>query len=86
MSFNCEHCGYQNNEIQSGGQIQDHGVKYRVKIKCSEDLSRQVVKSDFATLTVPEIELEIPPDSQKGGKCYFLFYINVAGGLNFFKK
>jgi C4-type Zn-finger protein len=27
-----------------------------------------VVKSDFATITVPEIELEIPNNTQKGGK------------------
>ena len=68
MSFNCELCGYQNNEIQSGGQVQDQGIKFKVKIQSSEDLCRQIVKSDYATLTVPEIELEIPPNSQKGGK------------------
>ena len=67
MSFNCELCGYQNNEIQSGGQVQDQGIKFKVKIQSSEDLCRQIVKSDYATLTVPEIELEIPPNSQKGG-------------------
>ena len=68
MSFKCEHCGYQNNEIQSGSQVQDQGIKFKVKIQTSEDLCRQIVKSDYATLTVPEIELEIPPNSQKGGK------------------
>jgi len=66
MSFNCEHCGYQNNEIQSGGKVQDLGVKYKVKLHTNEDLSRQLVKSDYATLIVPEIDLEIPPSSQKG--------------------
>ena len=30
------------------------------------DLSRQVVKSDYASITVPEIDLEIPCLSQKG--------------------
>ena len=68
MSFNCDLCGYQNNEIQSGGQVQDQGIKFKVKIQSSEDLCRQIVKSDYATLTVPEIELEIPPNSQKGGE------------------
>ena len=68
MSFNCEHCGFQNNEIQPGGQVQELGVKYKVKLQTNEDLSRQLVKSDYATLIVPEIDLEIPPSSQKGSK------------------
>ncbi|TRY71639.1 hypothetical protein TCAL_05293, partial [Tigriopus californicus] len=66
MSFHCEACGFQNNEIQSGGRIQEQGVQLKVKIQSVQDLSRQVVKSDSATLTIPEIGLEIPPDSQKG--------------------
>ncbi len=68
MSFNCEECGFQNNEIQSGGQIQEQGVRYKVKIQTEQDLSRQIVKSDHAVLIVPEIDLEIPANSQKGGK------------------
>ena len=72
MSFNCEQCGYQNNEIQSGGQVQELGVKYKVKLQTSEDMSRQLVKSDYATLIVPEIDLEIPPSSQKGSKSSYL--------------
>ena len=68
MSFNCDNCSYQNNEIQSGGMVQDLGIKYKVKIIQTQDLSRQIVKSDYASLIVPEIDLEIPPNSQKGSK------------------
>ena len=71
MSFNCDSCGYQNNEIQSGGKVQDRGVTYKVKIVQIQDLSRQLVKSDYASLSVPEIDLEIPPNSQKGSTCCF---------------
>jgi zinc finger protein len=78
MSFNCTECGFTNNEIQSGSQIQEQGIRYKVKILTREDLSRQIVKSDYATLTVPEIDLEIPPASQKGGKTiYFAFLPRV---------
>lgn len=66
MSFECEHCGFANNEITSGGKIQEQGIRYSVKMSNERDLSRQVVKSDYATLSVPEIELEIPPLTQKG--------------------
>jgi len=66
MSFQCEKCGFANNEIQPGGRIQEKGVRYSVTVRNERDLSRQVVKSDYATVTVPEIELEIPARSQKG--------------------
>lgn len=67
MSFKCESCGFQNNEIQSGGRIQESGVTFKVKITTERDLSRQVVKSDNAVIIIPEIDLEIPAASQKGG-------------------
>ena len=66
MSFNCEQCGFSNNEIQSGGMIQEKGLKIQVTIANERDLCRQVVKSDYATIKVPELELEIPPKGQKG--------------------
>ncbi|PWN44673.1 putative ZPR1-protein binds to translation elongation factor eEF-1 [Ceraceosorus guamensis] len=60
-SFSCDHCGNRNNEIQSAGQIQDKGVLYTVHCTYAKDLDRQVVKSEFATLIIPELELSIPP-------------------------
>nr|CAG4646285.1 EOG090X06TU [Macrothrix elegans] len=66
MSFECEHCGYKNNEIQSGERIQEKAVHYECKISNSQDLNRQVVKSDYATVKIPEVEFEIPPQSKRG--------------------
>jgi C4-type Zn-finger protein len=54
--------------------LQEQGVKFRVLIQTERDLSRQVVKSDFATVAVPEIELEIPYNSQKGGEVVGSFF------------
>ena len=28
MSFNCDHCGFSNNELQSGSKIQEQGIRY----------------------------------------------------------
>lgn len=82
MSFNCDECSYQNNEIQSGGMVQDLGIKYKVKIIQPQDLSRQIVKSDYASLIVPEIDLEIPPNSQKGSKyCLKMFSKKIVTTL-----
>ncbi|GJE91067.1 zf-ZPR1-domain-containing protein [Phanerochaete sordida] len=61
MSFRCEHCGFQNNEIQSAGTIRPEGTVYTVRILSREDLNRQLVKSESCTVTIPEFELTIPP-------------------------
>jgi len=66
MSFHCEHCGFKNNEIQSGGVIQEKGVRITVSVANERDLSRQVVRSDSASVLVPTIDLEIPATGQKG--------------------
>ncbi|KDQ19536.1 hypothetical protein BOTBODRAFT_28115 [Botryobasidium botryosum FD-172 SS1] len=61
MSFRCEHCGNQNNEVQSAGMIRDQGVLYTAKILIRSDLNRQLVKSSHCTISIPEFELTIPP-------------------------
>ncbi|CAB3363716.1 Hypothetical predicted protein [Cloeon dipterum] len=66
MSFACEHCGVRNNELQSGGKIDDQGVEITVTCEKPADLNRQVVKSDYTCIKVPELEFEIPSQSQKG--------------------
>ena len=65
-SFFCSHCGFENNEIQSAGEIQRQGVHYTLDAKLPEDLNRQVIKSDYASLQIPQLELEVPRLTQKG--------------------
>ncbi|KAJ8780095.1 hypothetical protein J1605_011890 [Eschrichtius robustus] len=67
-SFSCEHCGWNNTEIQSAGRIQDQGVRYTLTVRAQEDMNREVVKTDSATTRIPELDFEIPAFSQKGGK------------------
>lgn len=67
MSFSCEHCGFSNNEIQPGGQIQEKGIRITLQVSCIGDLNRQVVKSDSTSVYIPEVLFEIPAFSQKGG-------------------
>lgn len=64
-SFDCSHCGHHNTGFQPG-RVQELGVRYELAIKEPRDLSRQVVKSDHATFSIPEVELEIPGDGEKG--------------------
>uniref|UniRef100_A0A182JQ69 Zinc finger ZPR1-type domain-containing protein n=1 Tax=Anopheles christyi TaxID=43041 RepID=A0A182JQ69_9DIPT len=66
MSFSCDHCGYDNNEIQPGGEIAPKGIEIRTEIVTPRDLNRRVVKSDFSSIRIKEIDFEIPTGSQKG--------------------
>ncbi|EJU03797.1 zf-ZPR1-domain-containing protein [Dacryopinax primogenitus] len=61
MSFRCEHCGNQNNEIQSASTIRERGTVYTVKVLNQGDLDRQLVKAETATVMIPEFDLTIPP-------------------------
>lgn len=61
MSFSCEKCGFQNNEISSAGEIQPKGAKFALRVEKNEDLQRNVVKSDVCAFKIEDIDLEIPP-------------------------
>ncbi|KAM5342989.1 hypothetical protein ACJ41O_013955 [Fusarium nematophilum] len=60
MSFFCEHCNLQNNEIQAAGTVQPKGTHYELRLTALADFARQVVKSDTATVKFIELDLEIP--------------------------
>uniref|UniRef100_A0A0K0CTZ9 Zinc finger protein ZPR1 n=1 Tax=Angiostrongylus cantonensis TaxID=6313 RepID=A0A0K0CTZ9_ANGCA len=66
MSFECPNCGYKNNEIQSGEAVQEHGTEIVLHVLEEVDLCRQVVKSEYASIEVPELELLITANSQPG--------------------
>lgn len=66
MSFNCDHCGYQNNEIQNSGKILEKGIKVTLQVTSSQDLNRQVIKSDYTSVHIPHLDFEIPAHSQRG--------------------
>ncbi|KAL1896772.1 nucleolar zinc-finger protein [Sporothrix stenoceras] len=60
MSFRCEHCGFQNNEIQAAGSVQVRGTHYELRLTNMDDFSRQVVKADTAVAKFIELDIEIP--------------------------
>ncbi|VAH62062.1 unnamed protein product [Triticum turgidum subsp. durum] len=68
MAFECPHCNEGNNEVQFAGQLQPKGCCYRLKVPQGQNeiLNRQVVKSDSATIKIPELDFEIPPEAQRG--------------------
>jgi zinc finger protein len=66
MAFECPHCHVRNNEIQSAGVIQEYGEEQTCKICKREDLNRQLVKSDSASIRFVEADIEIPATSRRG--------------------
>ncbi|XP_049884253.1 zinc finger protein ZPR1 [Pectinophora gossypiella] len=66
MSFSCEQCGYENNEIQPGGAFAEMGVRWKLRVTEQVDLNRQVVKSDYTSVRIPDLDFEVPAQSQKG--------------------
>ncbi|EEF33874.1 zinc finger protein ZPR1 [Ricinus communis] len=67
-AFECPHCGERNNEVQFAGEIQPRGCSYHLEIPSGNQkmLNRQVVKSESATIKIPELDFEIPPEAQRG--------------------
>lgn len=63
MSFECPHCGWRNNELQPAAAIQEKGIKFKVRVNDMKDLSRQVVKTEWAEISIPEIEFEVAKQS-----------------------
>lgn len=66
MATNCEHCGYKSNEVKAGGPISAQGKRITLKITDTEDLSRDILKSETCGLSIPEIDLELTPGTLGG--------------------
>ena len=60
-SFSCEHCGNQNNSVQVAQPLDEEGIKIQLNCTSKQDLNRQVVLTEYCTISIKEIEFEIPP-------------------------
>ena len=76
MSLVCENCGFRSNEIKGGGAIPKFGTKITLRVSNTDDLAREVLKSDTAGLEIPELELELDEGGLDG------VYTTVEGLLN----
>lgn len=59
-AFECPHCHYCNKEVQSASAIADRGVETSILVTEKSDLDRQIVKSEYASITFNELDVEIP--------------------------
>lgn len=65
-SFQCDHCGYKNSEIQPAGALDTHGCKIVLKMIRKSDLDRDMVVSEHCNLKFVELDLEVPAGKKKG--------------------
>ena len=59
MSATCEHCGNRSREIKPGGSVPDQGRRCTLRVDCEDDLGRGIIKSDSASIRIPELEFEL---------------------------
>lgn len=59
MATNCESCGHRTNEVKSGGATEDLGTKITLNITDPSDMTRDVLKSETCSVSIPELEFEL---------------------------
>ena len=51
MADSCDMCGYKSSEIKAGGAISDHGRLITLQVTEQEDLRRDIIKADSASVS-----------------------------------
>lgn len=59
MSTVCDHCGYKSSDVRPGGGISEKGAEIKLKVQELPDLRRDVIKSETASVQIPELQFEI---------------------------
>lgn len=59
MADTCDVCGYRNSEVKGSGGVSPQGRICTLKVASPADLKRDVLKSETASVAVPELELEV---------------------------
>ena len=64
--FKCDDCGFTNTDVMDTSIVQPQGLETSLTVTKSEDMNLQVIKSNTASVRLPELELEIPHTTQRG--------------------
>ena len=65
-SFCCNDCEYKNTEVIFAGKLAEFGVKMVCTIVSPVHLNRLIVKSEYASIKIPELNVDIPARTQRG--------------------
>lgn len=59
MSNACETCGYRSSDIKAGGGVSEKGSNITLNVSEQDDLRRDVIKAESASISIPEADLEV---------------------------
>lgn len=59
MASNCDSCGHRTNEVKSGGGTEELGTKITLHVTDPSDMTRDVLKSETCSVSIPELEFEL---------------------------
>ena len=65
-AMNCEYCGYKTSDVKTGGEVPEKGKRLTLEVTAPEDLSRDVLKSESATMHIPECDIEMEAGTMGG--------------------
>merc|ERR1712142_356601 len=57
MSFTCPRCGFRDNQIQPGSEIQEKGIRLTLKVDGAKMMNRQIVKQGSASVLIMQPEI-----------------------------
>lgn len=58
MATVCDICGHRDNEVKSSGGIEPLAHKIELELRTDEDMARDVLKSETASFSIPELDFE----------------------------
>ncbi|PHJ23963.1 zpr1 zinc finger domain-containing protein [Cystoisospora suis] len=66
FSFLCQSCGGRHSEIKPAGAFGIAGRRWLLKVESAEDMNRDVLKSDAATVSLPSLDFSMQGGGQGG--------------------
>lgn len=69
-NFHCQGCSFSNKDVSCVGADQGRGVKVTLQVPSGREglvhQKRELIKSEFCSLSIPEVGFEIPARTDKG--------------------
>ncbi|XP_056592398.1 zinc finger protein ZPR1 isoform X1 [Triplophysa dalaica] len=59
MATNCDSCGSRTNEVKPGGATEELGTRITLHLTDPSDMSRDLLKSETCSVSIPELEFEL---------------------------
>ena len=79
MSNACDTCGYRSSDIKAGGGISEKGSNIILNVAEQDDLKRDVIKAESASISIPEADLEVTTGAAQASGSSVLMHLSASG-------